>query len=117
MQKTFKQFQKLGEESETGTFYVDAAGKAWPIYQKIIDMGAGPNAGADSVAYAAADIVKADGHFKAHAYYTKAATAPVIADGAALIVTMSLTNVIATSTGDLTTYAGRAIVEYCKAAD
>jgi hypothetical protein len=113
----FKPFQKVGEESRTSEFFVDANGKPWPIYKKIIDMGAGPNAGADSVAYAAADVVKVDGYFRAHGFYTKAATAPVIADGAALIATMTLTNVVLTSTADLTTYAGRAEVYYCKAAD
>jgi citrate lyase alpha subunit len=115
--EVFKKTQKVGEESVTSEVFVDANGKAWPIYKKIIDMGAGPNAAADSVAYAAADIVKADGYFKAHGFYTKAATAPVIADGAALIVTMTLTNVVLTSTADLTAYTGRAEVYYCKAAD
>jgi hypothetical protein len=117
MNTTFKKFPAVGEESQTDKVFMDSAGKAWPIYQKIVDMGAGPNAGADSVAYAAASVVKADGHFHAYGYYTKAATAPVITGSAALTVTMTLTNVVLTSTGDLTTYAGRAVVEYCKAAD
>jgi hypothetical protein len=112
-----KPFAALGEEMDTGRFYVDSAGKAWPIYTKRIDMGAGPNAAADSVAYAAGGIVLATGWFKAWALYKKAATAPVIADGAALIVTMTLTNVVCTSTADLTTFTGEAWVEYCKAAD
>ncbi len=116
MEKTFKTFQKVGEESETGAYFVDATGKAYPIYQKIIDMGAGPNAGADTVAHGVASML-ATGHFKAYGYYTKAATAPVISDGAALVVTLTLTNVVATSTADLTTYAGRMVIEYCKSTD
>jgi hypothetical protein len=118
MKKTFNIAPALGVESDTGLFFVDSAGKAWPIYQKIIDMGPGPAAAAaDSVAYAAGGVVKADGHFRAYGYYTKAATAPVITGSAALAITMTLTNVIMTPTADMTTYQGRVVVEYCKAAD
>lgn len=113
-----KPFQAVGEEARTEKFFVDAAGKPWPIYTKIIDMGAGPNAGAKSVAHGVANI-KFDGHFKiAHGQFTKAATAPVVMDGAALIGTLTTTNVVLTSTADLTTYSlGRAYIEYTKTTD
>lgn len=117
-QVDYKIFQGLGQESTTGMHYIDAAGKAWPIYSKIIDFGAGPNAAAKNVAHGVANI-KADGHWKIrHAQFVKAATAPVILDGAALVGTFpDLVNVRLTSTADLTTYTGRAIIEYCKTTD
>lgn len=114
----FYKAMALGVEAITDNTFVDAAGKQWPIYRKVIDMGAGPNAGADSVAHGVVNI-KLDGHLRVlHGQYTKAATAPVLMDGAALIGTMTTTNVVLTSTADLTTYTGgRAIIEYCKTTD
>lgn len=111
--KTFKVSPGLGEVSTTDKYFVDAAGVSWPIYQKIIDFGAGPNAGAKNVAHGIANL-KADGHFKIqHAQFVKAATAPVVLDGAALVgIFPDLLNVRLTSTADLTTYTGRAIIEY-----
>lgn len=110
--KTFKVAPGLGEVSTTDKYFVDSAGVAWPIYQKIIDFGAGPNATGKSVAHSIANL-KADGHFKiSHAQFVKAATAPVIMDGAALVGTMTLTDVVLTSTANLTTYTGRAVIEY-----
>lgn len=104
----------LGEESLTNRFFVDSAGASFRIYKKIIDMGAGANAGAKSVAHGITSL-KADGHFKiSDAYFTKAAVAPVIMDGAALVGTLTLANVVLTSTADLTTYSGRAVIEYTK---
>jgi hypothetical protein len=116
--KKFKIAPGLGEESQTDEFFVDAAGKAWPIYSKIIDFGVGPNAAAKSLAHNIANL-KADGHFKiSHAQFTKAATAPVILDGAALVGTLTLTNVVLTATADLTTFSGgRATIEYTKTTD
>lgn len=114
-----KPFLAVGEEGLTGRFFVDAAGKAWPIYKKIIDFGAGPNAGAKTVAHGVANL-KVDGHHKiVHAQFTKAATAPVVLDGAALVGSFpSLTEVRLTSTADLTTYTlGRAEIEYTKTTD
>lgn len=112
--KTFKVAPGLGEESTTDKVYVDAAGVAWKIFQKIIDFGAGPNATGKSVNHDIANL-KADGHFKVqHAQFVKAATAPVVMDGAALIGTITLTQVTLTATANLTTYTGRAIIEYCK---
>jgi len=116
--KTYKVAPGLGEVSTTDKYYVDAAGKSWPIYQKVIDFGAGPNATAKNVAHGITAL-KADGHFKiSHAQFVKAATAPVILDGAALIgIFPDLTNVRLTSTADLTTYTGRAVIEYCITTD
>jgi hypothetical protein len=111
--KDFKVAPGLGDVSTTDGFYVDAAGKSWPIYSKVIDFGAGPNAGAKNVLHGIANL-KADGHFRIrHAQFVKAATAPVVLDGAALVGTFpDLLNVRLTSTADLTTYTGRAIIEY-----
>ncbi len=117
--KTFKVSPGLGEVSTTDKYFVDAAGKAWPIYQKIIDFGAGPNATTKDVAHGIANL-KVDGHFKIqHAQFTKAATAPVVMDGAALIGSFpSLTEVRLAATANLTTFSGgRAIIEYCITTD
>jgi hypothetical protein len=116
--KTFKVSMALGQESTTDGWFVDAAGKAWPIYAKLIDFGAGPNAAAKNVAHGIANL-KADGHFKIeHAQFVKAATAPVVLDGAALVGTFpDLLNVRLTSTADLTTYTGRALITYTKTTD
>ncbi len=115
--KTFKVAPGLGEVSTTDKYYVDAAGKAWPIYQKTIDFGAGPNATGKSVAHNIANL-KADGHFKVqHAQFVKAATAPVVLDGAALVGTITLTDVVLTSTANLTTFTGRATIEYTLTTD
>jgi hypothetical protein len=116
--RDFKIAPGLGEESTTDSFYVDAAGKAWPIYSKVIDFGAGPNATAKNVLHGITNL-KADGHFKIrHAQFVKAATAPVVMDGAALVgIFPDLTNVRLTSTADLTTYTGRAVIEYTKTTD
>lgn len=113
--KDYKVAPGLGEESTTDSFFVDSTGKPWTIFSKVIDFGAGPNAGAKNVAHGVANL-KADGHFRIrHAQFVKAATAPVILDGAALVgIFPDLTNVRLTSTADLTTYTGRAIIEYCK---
>lgn len=118
MHKSFKQLQKLGEAAQTGKFFVDAAGKPWPIYQKIIDFGAGPNAAAKDVAHGIVNL-KADGHFCiTSAFFNKAATAPVVMDGAALVgVFPDLVNVRLTSTANLTTYTGRAVIEYTLTTD
>lgn len=115
--RDFKIAPKLGDESTTDSFFTDAAGKSWPIYSKVIDFGAGPNATGKSVNHDIANL-KADGHFKIRdAYFTKAATAPVVMDGAALIGVITLTQVTLTATANLTTYTGRAVIEYCKSTD
>lgn len=115
--KDYKVAPKLGEESTTDTWFTDSQGVSWQIYSKVIDFGAGPNATSKNVAHGIS-LLKADGHFKIrHAQFHKAATAPVILDGAALVGTFpDLTNVRLTSTADLTTYAGFAIIEYTKTA-
>jgi hypothetical protein len=115
--RDYKIAPALGDESTTDSWYVDAAGVAWPIYSKVIDFGAGPNATSKNVAHGITSL-KADGHFKIrHAQFVKAATAPVILDGAALVgIFPDLTNVRLTSTADLTTYTGRAVIEYTKTA-
>jgi hypothetical protein len=113
-----KPFAALGEEQHTGRFYTDSTGKAWPIYSKKIDFGAGPNAAAKNVAHGVASL-KMDGWFKiAHAQFHKLATAPVVLDGAALVgIFPDLTQVRLTSTADLTTYTGFAVIEYTKTTD
>jgi hypothetical protein len=105
----------LGLETLTDEYYVDPAGATWPIYQKIIDFGAGPNATFKDVAHNITNL-KADGHFKiSHAQFVKAATAPVVLDGAALIGSFpTLTQVRLAATANLTTYTGRAVIEYTK---
>lgn len=117
--QTFKQFQKVGEEAMTGLFYTDANNKSWPIYMKIIDFGAGPNAGAKSVAHGVANL-KMDADFDLEGRFVKLATAPVIAGkSAALTINMhaDMAQITMTSTGDLTTYTGRAYFWYCKTTD
>jgi len=105
----------LGLEVLTDEYYVDAAGATWPIYQKIIDFGAGPNATSKDVAHNIVNL-KADGHFKiSHAQFVKAATAPVVLDGAALVGSFpNLTQVRLTATANLSTFTGRAVIEYNK---
>jgi hypothetical protein len=115
--ETFALTPALGEETLTDNFYVDAAGQAWPIYKKVVDFGAGPNATSKDVAHNINNL-KADGHFRiVHAQFVKAATAPVVLDGAALVGSFpSLTQVRLTATANLSTYTGRATIEYNKTA-
>src|SRR6478609_480174 len=104
--KKFKISMALGEESTTDEFFVDSNGKAWPVYTKLIDLGAGPNATSKSVNHSVANL-KADGHFRvAHAQFVKAATAPVVLGSTALYASLSLTQITVTAAADLTTFAG-----------
>lgn len=110
----YKKWYGVGEETTTDGFFQDAAGGLFPIYAKVIDLGAGPNATSKSVNHSISNL-KADGHFAVRSCtFVKAATAPVVNDGAALVTTLSLTQVTVTATANLSTFTGRAIIEYCK---
>jgi hypothetical protein len=114
--KDYKVAPKLGDESTTDSWFTDSQGVSWPIYSKVIDFGVGPNATGKSVNHDIANL-KADGWFRIrHAQFHKAATAPVILDGAALVGVITLTQVTLTATANLSTYAGFAVIEYCKTA-
>lgn len=114
--KTFKVFRALGDEARTDSYWSDAAGKNWPIYSKLIDFGAGPNATGKAVAHGVS--LNLEGFVKVnHAQFVKAATAPVVLDGAALIATVDATNVTLTATANLTTYTGWAELLFTKSTD
>lgn len=118
--KTFKMLLAQGQESRTDEFFVDAAGKAWPIYRKHLAIAALANAGSVNVAHGVATI-KLNGHFHVSSLWTSNAGNTVrtnLKDARITnIVLTDATNIAITNTTDLTAQVGAMIVEYCKTTD
>jgi maleate cis-trans isomerase len=113
-----KPFAALGEEQETGRFFYDANGKAWPIYSKRIDVGAMPNAATKNVAHNIAAL-KLDGHFKCTSL--RSDNGVNVFDetiGLSTVVSATAANLVVITATDLSTHLrGMAVIEYCKTTD
>ena len=122
MAKTFKIAPKPGDASTTDAWFTDATGKSWPIYSKILDLGALPNAGAKNVAHGIANI-KLDGHLHISSAHASAGAGGVtsrtllLAQGGAVTFGVDATNLVVTTTGNLSAQTGRATLEYCISTD
>lgn len=119
--KIFKIFLAEGGESKTDAFYVDLAGKAWPIYAKRLAIDAMANAGDKVVAHGVATI-KLDGHFKCESLQASNAgnTLRVGLQDVRVtsVVLTDVTNVTITNTGNLLLYVnGSMVISYCKTTD
>lgn len=119
--KTFKPFLANGQESVTDQFWVDAAGKAWPIYNKRIAIAAMANAAGQDIAHGVATI-KLNGHFKAQSLEASNAgnTLRVGLQDIRVtsVVLKDVTNITVVNTADLTLYVnGSIVIEYCKTTD
>jgi hypothetical protein len=118
--KEFKVAPGIGEESTTDKYHVDADGKAWPIYTKRLAIEALPNATSGNVAHGVTGI-KLDGHFAVSRLScssgTNGATARTNKDSAGLSFSFDATNVVITTTANLSAQAGQMTIEYCKSAD
>jgi hypothetical protein len=118
--KDFKVSAAVGEESTTDGWFRDAAGKSWPIYSKVINVPALPNATTTNYAHGVATI-KLDGHFKVRSLTassgTGGATARTNKNSAGLSFTFDGTNVSITAAANLSAQAGQIIIEYCKTTD
>ncbi len=116
--KDFKVAPAPGEESTTDKFWVDSAGKQWPIYSKIITIGAMPNATTKNTAHLIA-APKLNGHFKCRSLRSDNGTNQwdELA-GSAVAVSITATNLVLVSTADLSSHLrGEAVIEYCKTTD
>lgn len=118
--KDYKIAPGLTEESTTDEYFVDAAGKAWPIYSKVLAISALPNATSGNVAHGVATI-KLDGHFFVRSLVAFAGAAGVTSrsnkDSLGLSYGFDGTNVIIASTANLSAQAGQMIIEYNKTTD
>lgn len=108
----------LATEARTGHFWLDAAGKYWPIYAKRLDVGALPNATTKNTAHGITAL-KLDGHFKVRRL--RADNATNVWDeltGVEVLCSCTVTNFVMVSTADLSTHLrGDATIEYCKTTD
>ncbi len=107
-----------GEESTTDRFWVDSAAKQWPIYSKIITVGAMPNATTKNTAHGIA-APKLNGHFKVRSFRSDNGTNQwdELA-GSEVACSITATNFVCVSSADLSTHLrGEAVIEYCKTTD
>lgn len=115
--KDYKISPGVGEESTTDEYFVDANGVAFPIFSKVLATGALPNATSGNVAHGVSNI-KLDGHFFVRALNawsgTAGATARTNKDSAGMSFSFDGTNVIITTTANLSAQSGQMIIEYCK---
>lgn len=118
--RDFKISPALGEESTTDGWFTSVDGKKWPIYSKVIDFGALPNAGAKNVPHLVTGM-KLDAHLHVRNLYASAGalgvTSRTILAGNAVAVGIDATNVVLTTTTNLSAQSGRIVIEYCKTAD
>jgi hypothetical protein len=119
--KVYKQFLANGSESRTDQFYVDANGKAWPIYVKRLAIPALANAGSIAVAHGVATI-KLNGHFKCQSLEVSNAGNTLRCGlhdiRLTSVVLTDATNIGVTNTADLSLYVnGSMVIEYCKTTD
>lgn len=118
--RDFKIAPGLGEESTTDSFFKSADGKSWPIYSKVLAIAALGNAGAVNVPHGVAAI-KLDGHLHVRNLMASAgtggATSRTILAGGAVTVGIDATNVVLTTTTNLSAQSGRVVIEYCKTTD
>lgn len=116
--KDFKVAPAPGEESTTDRVWVDSAGKSWPIYSKILTIGAMPNATTKNTAHLITAI-KLNGHFKVRSLRSDNGTNQwdELA-GSNVAASVTTTNFVLVSTADLSTHLrGEAVIEYCKTTD
>jgi hypothetical protein len=119
--KHFNPFLANGKETRTDGFYVDAAGKAWPIYAKRIAIPALANAGGLDFAHGVPTI-KLNGHFKPVSLEVSNAGNTLRTNlydiRITSVVLKDVTNVTVVNTADLTLYVnGSMVIEYCKTTD
>lgn len=117
---TFKIALANTQESDTGRFWVDAAGKAWPIYRKKLVIPALANAGSVAIAHGVATI-KLNGLFRVHSMVTSNVGNTVRTSQHSILITSIVltdaTNVGITNTTDLTAQVGSIEIEYNKTTD
>jgi hypothetical protein len=116
--KDFKVAPAQGEESTTDEVYVDAAGKAWPVYTKRILIGAMPNATTKNTLHTISNI-KLDGGFRCLSLTSDNGTNSWDERcGSNVAVSVTTTNLVVVSTADLSTHLrGLAVIAYCKTTD
>lgn len=111
---------KAGVESKTDGFYMDATGKAFPIYIKRLTVSALPNATTGNVAHGVTSI-KLDGPIQVEELVCSSGTAGATArtNRQSLGVTFGFTstNLVIASTADLSAQAGTVLISYCKTTD
>lgn len=110
-----------GGTTRTANFYVDHAGKEWPIYRKRLAIAAMANATGQDIAHGEANI-KLNGHFKAVSLEASNAgnSARINLHDIRLtsVVLKDVTSITVVNTADLTTYVnGSVVIEYCKTTD
>jgi hypothetical protein len=118
--RDYKISPALAEESTTDGYFTSADGKKWPIYSKVLAIAALGNAGVVNVPHLVTGI-KLDGHLHVRNLFassgTGGVTARTILAGNAVAVGIDATNVVLTTTTNLSAQSGRIVIEYCKTAD
>lgn len=116
--KDFKLNLSVDQETQTSENWIDANGKAWPIYAKRLSVGALPNATTKNVAHNVAAI-KLDGHFAVRRFRSDNAVNQWDERTAASVVcSVTAANFVVVTTADLSSHLrGDAIIEYCKTTD
>lgn len=118
--RDFKISAGVGEESTTDSYFRDAAGKSWPIYSKVVNVPALPNATTTNYPHGVAGI-KLDGHLQVRSLTASSGAAGVTArtnkQSAGLSFAIDATNVSITAAANLSAQAGQIVIEYCKSAD
>ena len=107
---------KAGERIDTGKKWIDANGDPHVIYQKVLNTTALANAGARNVAHGESIGLSKYANVVG-GFVTNGVTIIPIGGtaGAEPICRINATNVVITSTTDLSTYSGQVIIEFCLA--
>lgn len=119
--KDFKLNLAAGDETQTSANWIDANGKAWPIYAKRVTVtgvnAPMPNAGTSNTAHGISAL-KLDGHFAVRRLRSDDGTNTYDERTGATTISVTATNLVITTTANLSTHLRTdAIIEYCKTTD
>lgn len=108
----FKKQPAVGEESQTDQFWVDALGKAQPIYSKRIAIAAFPNNGNANTAHGIGASLNLSGPFNVRR--VTATNGVTMLDKSKFSFTLTAANLNIADAADYSLYAGEVVIEYCK---
>lgn len=103
----------IGQEVQTDQLWQDAAGANWHIYRKVLDLTALPNAGAKNVAHGVATI-KLDAYNSVRTAWAAGGGNFASLEAGSFTAALNATNLVITTTTNLSAQSGFAVIEYCK---
>lgn len=105
----------VGQEVQAGKVWQDpVTGVNYPVFRKVIDIGALPNAGAKNVPHLITGI-KLDAYQRVRGGWAAGGGNSTNLGSGLFTVAIGTVNVVITDTTNLSAQSGFVIIEYCKA--